>query len=101
MTIKHCTSHPDLNTGVAFDSYDRFTETLSGKDTLHNAVGIIYQDIVRNENRMTVISPTAGNIENETRNQIVLDATDPRLPYLLKNVYLLKNQYRYNKRRNR
>ena len=30
---------PDLNTGVAFDSFDLFVETLTGKDTLYcNAV---------------------------------------------------------------
>ncbi|CAD6203987.1 GSCOCG00012671001-RA-CDS, partial [Cotesia congregata] len=34
-----------LNTGVAFDNFDRFVDTASGKDTLHDTVGIIYQDI--------------------------------------------------------
>lgn len=28
-------------TGVAFDNYDRFVETCSGKDTLHDTVGTI------------------------------------------------------------
>ena len=36
---------PTLCTGVAFDNFDRFVETLSGKDTLHDTVGIAYQDI--------------------------------------------------------
>ena len=31
--------------GLAFDNYDRFTETLSGKDTLHDTVGIAYQTV--------------------------------------------------------
>ena len=31
--------------GLAFESYDRFTETLSGKDTLHDTVGIAYQTV--------------------------------------------------------
>ncbi|KZS05943.1 Glioma tumor suppressor-like protein [Daphnia magna] len=31
--------------GVAFDNYDRFVETLTGKDTLHDTVGIVYQDV--------------------------------------------------------
>ncbi|CAG9818900.1 unnamed protein product [Phaedon cochleariae] len=35
---------PNLATGVAFDNFDRFVETLSGKDTLHDTVGIIYQN---------------------------------------------------------
>ncbi|KMQ91148.1 hypothetical protein RF55_9017 [Lasius niger] len=33
----------ELSTHVAFDNYDRFDETFSGKDTLHDTVGIIYQ----------------------------------------------------------
>ncbi|KAG5865424.1 hypothetical protein JTB14_004463 [Gonioctena quinquepunctata] len=35
----------DLHTGVAFDNFDRFVETIDGKDTLHYTVGIIYQDV--------------------------------------------------------
>ena len=34
---------PNLGTGVAFDNFDRFVETLSGKNTLHDTVGIAYQ----------------------------------------------------------
>lgn len=36
---------PKLNAGVAYDNYDRYVETRIGKDTLHDTVGIIYQDI--------------------------------------------------------
>lgn len=36
---------PDLNTGVVFDNFDLFVETLTGKDTLHDTVGIVTQDI--------------------------------------------------------
>ena len=36
---------PYLNTGVAFDNFDLFVDTLSGKDTLHDTVGIVYQDV--------------------------------------------------------
>lgn len=36
---------PFYSTGVAFDNYDRFVETSSGKDTLHDTVGIIYQNV--------------------------------------------------------
>lgn len=35
---------PNLSTGVAFD-FHRYVETKSGKDTLHDTVGIIYQNI--------------------------------------------------------
>lgn len=37
-----------LTTLVAFDNYDRFVDTATGKDTLHDTVGIIYQ--FRSEN---------------------------------------------------
>lgn len=30
------------STNIAYDNYDRFVETLCGKDTLHDTVGIIY-----------------------------------------------------------
>lgn len=36
---------PGLHTGVAYDNYDRFVDTTSGKDTLHDTVGIIFQDV--------------------------------------------------------
>ena len=36
---------PDLNTGVAFDNFDLFVETLTEKDTLRDTVGIVTQDI--------------------------------------------------------
>lgn len=32
-------------TGVAFDNFDRFVDTPSGKNTLHDTVGIIYQNV--------------------------------------------------------
>ena len=32
-----------LSTGLAWDNYDELTETLSGRDTLHDTVGICYQ----------------------------------------------------------
>ncbi|CAH0562925.1 unnamed protein product [Brassicogethes aeneus] len=39
------TKTPNLLTGVAFDNFDRFVDTLTGKDTLHDTVGIIFQNI--------------------------------------------------------
>ena len=36
---------PFLSPGVAFDNFDRYVETMSGKDTLHDTVGIAYQDV--------------------------------------------------------
>ena len=33
-------------TGFAFDNFHSFMETLTGKDTLHNTVGIAYQSSI-------------------------------------------------------
>ena len=38
----------ELGTGVAFVNFDRFVEILSGKDTLHDTVGIVYQTVRSN-----------------------------------------------------
>ena len=35
---------PGLCTCLAFDNYDELTETLSGRDTLHDTVGICFQN---------------------------------------------------------
>lgn len=35
----------NLHTGVAFHNFDRYVETADVKDTLHDTVGIIYQNI--------------------------------------------------------
>ena len=34
---------PEFNTRIAWDNFDRFAETKSGKNTLHDTVGIAYQ----------------------------------------------------------
>jgi hypothetical protein len=36
----------ELGTGIAWDNYDCFVETTSGKNTLHDTVGICYQSVV-------------------------------------------------------
>ena len=38
--------NPNLNTGNVFGNYDRYLETLTGKNTLHDTVGIVYQDVI-------------------------------------------------------
>lgn len=54
------TPRNDLFTSVAFDNYDRFVETLSGKDTLHDTVGIIYQFLPKPTAVLELQSPTVG-----------------------------------------
>jgi hypothetical protein len=36
----------NLSTGLAYNNFDRFVDTATGKDTLHDTVGIIFQNIV-------------------------------------------------------
>lgn len=52
----------DLHIGVAFDNHDRFVETIDGKDTLHDTVGIIYQDVCEDVERdICPVNVTAGH----------------------------------------
>ena len=34
-----------LTVGITYDNFDQFVETLSGKNTLHDTVGIVYQSV--------------------------------------------------------
>ena len=36
-------------TGVAWDNFDRFLETIAGKETLHDTVGITYHTVIEEE----------------------------------------------------
>lgn len=40
---------PRIHTHVAFDNYDQYVETSTGKDTLHDTVGIAYQNAIQND----------------------------------------------------
>ena len=44
-TPEGITQQPGLATGLAWDNFDHNTETLSGGETLHDTVGICYQNI--------------------------------------------------------
>lgn len=59
----------NLSTNVAFDNYDRFVDTFSGKDTLHDTVGIIYQ-FPFNENL-----ENAAHKLNNSKNQLSVSAS--------------------------
>lgn len=54
-------NNPNLRTHVAFDNFDKFVETSSGKDTLHDTVGIVYQNIVEGEKNMDACVPRTNN----------------------------------------
>ena len=55
----------NLGTGVAWDNYDRFVETQSGKDTLHDTVGIAYQ-LVPDESAITPTLELSVDFEIES-----------------------------------
>ncbi|KAL4113704.1 hypothetical protein QTP88_017283 [Uroleucon formosanum] len=63
---------PKLSTGVAFDNFDRFVETSSGKDTLHDTVGILYQNEPDEGSHKTVFQqlplPSIQNISDVITN---------------------------------
>ena len=42
-SVKAMSLNASTATGVACDNFDRFIETKSGKDTLHNTAGIAFQ----------------------------------------------------------
>lgn len=62
---------PDLRTHVAFDNFDKFVETVNGKDTLHDTVGIVYQNIGDEANAKTLIVNYDGIQHDQNRNQTV------------------------------
>ncbi|KAK0174281.1 hypothetical protein PV327_011030, partial [Microctonus hyperodae] len=60
----------NLHTAVAFDNFDRYVDTATGKDTLHDTVGIIYQTIMENED---VIEETSQQLQNMPTNIETID----------------------------
>ena len=67
--------NPSLTTGVVFDNFHRFVETLSGKDTLHDSVEKGYQlsteEIVNSDKSMAF----PGKISQEEISVIGLKVT--------------------------
>ena len=45
ITPSEMSKEKSYSAGLAFDNCDRFTEPLSGKETLHDTVGIAYQTV--------------------------------------------------------
>ena len=57
MTPHGMSLSPNLATGVAFDHFDRFVETLNGMDTLHDTVVIAFQDVVEDSGGCYPVKP--------------------------------------------
>lgn len=66
---------PHLCTGVAYDNYDRFVDTATGKDTLHDTVGIIFQNIAAES--ATVGSPEPDNSDNIPPTPAAIPVSEP------------------------
>lgn len=62
------TLSPDLNTSLAFDNFDRFVETSSGKDTLHDTVCILYQNMPILTTTDETIHEQESNVANSNDN---------------------------------
>lgn len=69
----------DLPFGVAFDNFDEFTETLSGCDTLHDTMGILYQSVDEANTKEPVAVPTVPARGKGPRKRS-LKAQDQQLP---------------------
>ncbi|GFS91782.1 hypothetical protein TNCV_2531141 [Trichonephila clavipes] len=56
---------PSLSTGLAFDNFDRYVDTLyiTGKDTLHATVEIIYQNVSDDYDIELNSSSISGNLD--------------------------------------
>ena len=69
------TLQSDLGTGVEWDNFDRFVETESGKDTLHDTVGKAYQSIPHEDRSRHNEKVNYSDIVSNVRNSIE-DATE-------------------------
>ncbi|CAH1173831.1 unnamed protein product [Phaedon cochleariae] len=76
----------NLCTGVAFDNFDRFVDTSSGHDTLHDTVGIIFQNIdnsiEQDDEDTRAVRSTAGSSEKSNKRRRTFDTITHELePY--------------------
>ena len=67
----------DTGIGLAFDNYDRFMDTPSGKDTLHDTVGIGYQLVSTESGSITASSPSTletDGVEQPSQESLVANS---------------------------
>ncbi|GBP33294.1 hypothetical protein EVAR_30882_1 [Eumeta japonica] len=86
----------NLVAGMAFDNYDRFVDTKTGKDTLHDTVGIMYQNIdpnndnVEEEEEEAEAEDTEGSKHNRSRRRS-FESIDFELPQCAKKLKKTSN----------
>lgn len=77
-------SNPRLHTHVAFDNYDKYVETSTGKDTLHDTVGIAYQNLSL-ETLPQILENSNRNVETQSRRRKYFSSFDDTInPYMKK-----------------
>ena len=59
--------NPSLGTSVAWDNYDRFVDTQSGKDTLHDTVGIAFQIVQQPSVSQVDLTETSPGLTSSSR----------------------------------
>ena len=47
---------------LSFDNYDRYVETLTGKDTLHDTVGIAYQNEIESLLKVPAVNAAGPSV---------------------------------------
>ncbi|GFV96408.1 hypothetical protein TNCV_2869851 [Trichonephila clavipes] len=85
---------PSLSTGVAFDNCDRYVDTLTGKDTLHDTVGIIYQNVSDDYDIELNASSISGNLDiplPPTKRRRPFNEEIPELPSFNHRLQMLEN----------
>ncbi|GFT83955.1 hypothetical protein TNCV_2020321 [Trichonephila clavipes] len=87
---------PSLSTGVAFDNFDRYVDTLyiTGKDTLHDTVGIIYQNVSDDYDIELNSSSISGNLDiplSPTKRRRTFNEEIPELPSFNHRLQMLGN----------
>ncbi|GFV72320.1 hypothetical protein TNCV_637821 [Trichonephila clavipes] len=92
---------PSLSTCVAFDNFDGYFYTLSGKDTLHDTIGLIYQNVSDDYDIELNSSSISGNLDiplPPTKRRRTFNEEIPELPsfnhrlQMLENLTPVKNQ---------
>lgn len=84
---------PGLFVGIVYDNYDRFVETINGKDTLHDPIGILYENISNPDDSNSSMS-SSDTFSHLAKKRRTFDAIIPEIqPYtktpILKDTLLL------------
>ena len=60
---------PGLPFGLAFDNFDEMTQTLSGNNTLHDTMGILYQNIPDGKDERSSANSSIPDIQKSGKNE--------------------------------